>query len=37
MTQTNLSMKQKQPRDVENRFVVAKEQQIGEGMEWGWS
>ena len=33
----NLSWNKNKPMDVENRFVVAKEQEIGEGMEWGWS
>lgn len=32
MTQMNLSMKQKQTNEVKNRCVVAKEQEIGEGV-----
>ena len=34
MTQMNLSMKQKQIRDIENRLVVAKGEGGGRGLEW---
>ena len=34
MTQMNISTKQKQTQDIENRFVVAKREGGGGGMDW---